>query len=106
MQAGELLYCKKRSETKCCFNNNTCVSSWASINSNIDTPAILFLNDTVSILVFFYNIVIRESVANSTRGLPATYRKRLATVTSQNVSGQRFVLLLRFIFDLFLRYSA
>ena len=50
-QAGELLYCRKRSDTKCCFSNFTCVVSWNDINIKFELPAISFLNETVSIFL-------------------------------------------------------
>ena len=33
-KAGDLLYCKMRTITECCFNNHSCVGSWIEINRN------------------------------------------------------------------------
>jgi hypothetical protein len=46
-KAGDLLYCKSRSNTVCCFHNHSCID-WAEINRQFgkDT-AIGFLKEKV-----------------------------------------------------------
>jgi hypothetical protein len=47
-KAGDLLYCKRRTTTECCFNNHSCESNWDEINRSFGSKAIAFLKDKVS----------------------------------------------------------
>ena len=51
-KAGDLLYCKSRTTTECCFNNHSCAASWVEINAAFGDDAIEYLKDTVSKAIF------------------------------------------------------
>jgi hypothetical protein len=46
-KAGDLLYCKSRTNTECCFNNHSCVGSWTEINNKFGENAVNFMKDKV-----------------------------------------------------------
>ena len=55
-KAGDLIYCKSRSTTECCFSNHSCVD-WGEVNRKFgkDTAAV-YLTDKVSasFLIHFF----------------------------------------------------
>jgi len=55
-KAGDLLFCKSRSNTECCFKNHSCVDSWKEINKEFGSEAINYMKDKVG-YVFFLSII-------------------------------------------------
>ncbi len=52
-KAGDLLFCKSRSNTECCFKNHTCVDSWKEINKEFGSEAINYMKDKVGFFYFY-----------------------------------------------------
>ena len=46
-KSGEMLYCKDRARTSCCFHKHECEGSWAAISSQMGQKAEAYLTDKV-----------------------------------------------------------
>ena len=57
-KAGDLLYCKSRTTTECCFNNHSCAVDWNEINANFGAAAIEYLKDKVGLEFFFFQLFL------------------------------------------------
>ncbi len=55
-KAGQLLYCKIRSNTQCCFYNHSCEVSWDEINKNFGSNSAQFLRDKVGSFIIKLNL--------------------------------------------------
>ena len=55
-KAGQLLYCKIRSNTQCCFYNHSCEVSWDEINKNFGSHSAQFLRDKVGSFIIKLNL--------------------------------------------------
>lgn len=47
---GELLYCRDRGRTSCCYHQEKCGGNWVDINNNMEQKAVSFMRDGESFL--------------------------------------------------------
>ena len=45
MKTGDLLYCKARGKTSCCFQNESCSKTYEVVHQNMASQSIKFLED-------------------------------------------------------------